>query len=137
MARKTLVLLVPVLLSGCGAVPSPPGRRKAAQRPITTSAAALSVGLGVFQDHGCGSCHTFVPAGARGSVGPDLDTKPEQDARRANMPLAAFVKRSIVDPNAYLSPGFSRNVMPDAFGRQLSKRQLADLVAFIATAASR
>jgi hypothetical protein len=78
-----------------------------------------------------------VPAGTGGSVGPDLDTKPEQDARRENLPLAAFVKRSIVDPNAYISPGFPRNVMPHGFSRKLSKRQLADLVAFVATPANR
>jgi mono/diheme cytochrome c family protein len=137
VVRRALVLLVPVVLCGCGAVPSPPGRRKAAQRPVTASAAALRVGFAVFRDHGCGSCHTFVPAGTGGSVGPDLDTKPEQDARRENLPLAAFVKRSIVDPNAYISPGFPRNVMPHGFSRKLSKRQLADLVAFVATPANR
>jgi mono/diheme cytochrome c family protein len=132
-----LVVLGPLILCGCGAVPGPPGRRTATQRPVTASATALGVGLATFHDNGCGSCHTFVPAGAGGSVGPDLDTKPEQDARRANMPIAAFVRRSIVDPNAYISPGYPKNVMPHGFGRKLSKRQLTDLVAFVATPASR
>jgi mono/diheme cytochrome c family protein len=127
-------LLVP-LVSGCGSVPRPPGRRAAptTQQTVTASAAALQGGRTVFRNNGCGSCHTFVPAGTGGSVGPDLDTKPEQDARRAGMPLAAFVRQSIVDPNAYISPRYPRNVMPHGFGRKLSKQQLADLVAFVAT----
>jgi hypothetical protein len=53
------------------------------------------------------------------------------------MPVAAFVRRSIVEPNAYISPGYPKNVMPHGFGRKLSKRQLTDLVAFVATPASR
>jgi hypothetical protein len=30
-------------------------------------------GAAVFQSAGCGSCHTFTPAGASGQVGPNLD----------------------------------------------------------------
>jgi mono/diheme cytochrome c family protein len=104
---------------------------------VTASATALAAGLAVFRDSGCGSCHTFVPAGAGGSIGPDLDTKPEQDARHAGTPISAFVRQSIVDPNAYISPGYPRNVMPHRFGRTLSRRQLADLVAFVAAPARR
>jgi mono/diheme cytochrome c family protein len=132
------VLLLP-LVSGCGSVPRPAGRRAATTTPrtVTASTAALQAGLAVFRQNGCGSCHTFLPAGAGGSVGPDLDTKPEQDARRAKMPLTAFVRQSIVDPNAYISPRFPKNVMPHGFGRKLSTRQLADLVAFVATPSPR
>jgi len=47
------------------------------------------------------------------------------------MPLAAFVRESILKPNAYISPGYKKGVMPQTFGKQLSTTQLADLVAFI------
>jgi len=50
------------------------------------------------------------------------------------MQLVAFVRQSIVDPNAYISPGYPKNVMPHGFDTTLSKRQLSDLVAVIAAA---
>ena len=97
-------------------------------QPASTNSAK---GKSVFLASACGSCHTFKPAGTSGTIGPDLDTKPEADAKRAHMSLAAFVRESIVKPNAYISPGYPKGVMPQTFATQLSKKQLADLVAFI------
>jgi hypothetical protein len=64
-------------------------------------------------------------------VGPDLDARLSADAKKAKMPLAAFTRESIVNPNAYISPGYSKGVMPPTFGKQLTKSQLADLVSFV------
>jgi cytochrome c551/c552 len=100
----------------------------------TTAAAAggnAAAGKAVFAANGCGSCHTFQPAASTGTIGPNLDTAPTADAKKDNMALAAFVSQSIVDPNAYISPGFRKGLMPSTFGSSLSKTQLADLVAFI------
>jgi cytochrome c551/c552 len=100
----------------------------------TTAPAAANAAQGkpVFAANGCGSCHTFKPAGSTGTIGPDLDTTPAKDATKDNMPLAAFIRESIVDPNAYISPGYQKGVMPESFGTSLSKIQLAQLVAFVA-----
>lgn len=117
-----------------------------AAAPATTGAKTSAAGAtgdaakgkAVFASAGCASCHTFKPAGATGSVGPNLDTKPTADAKKdGNMALAAFVKQSIVDPNAYISPGYAKGLMPTSYGTQLSKTQLADLVAFIAAGATK
>jgi cytochrome c551/c552 len=101
----------------------------------TVSAAtggSAAAGKAVFVSSGCGACHTFTPAGTSATVGPNLDTTPTESAKAdGNMALAAFVKQSIVDPNAYIAKGFPKGVMPPTFGAQLSKTQLADLVAFI------
>ena len=97
--------------------------------PVAANAAQ---GKPVFAANGCGSCHTFKPAGSTGTIGPDLDTTPAKDATKDNMPLAAFIRESIVDPNAYISPGYQKGVMPETFGTSLSKTQLAQLVAFVA-----
>ena len=108
-----------------------------AAAPKTTTAAAstgsnAAAGKTVFLSNGCGSCHTFTQAGTKGKVGPELNTAPAADAKKdGNMALSAFVKESIVDPNAYISPGFPKSVMPQTFGKSLSATQLADLVAFI------
>jgi hypothetical protein len=47
------------------------------------------------------------------------------------MNLAAFIKQSIVDPNAYIAKGYPASLMPKTFGKSLSAKQLNDLVAFI------
>jgi len=113
----------------------------AAAAPKTTTAAAqaaggnAAAGKAVFAANGCGACHTFKPAGSSGTVGPDLDTKVSADAKKDNMALTAFISQSITDPNAYISPGYPKGVMPQTFKSSLSKTQLADLVAFVASGA--
>jgi cytochrome c551/c552 len=110
----------------------------AASTPATTTSGATgnaAAGKTVFAANACGSCHTFAPASASGTIGPNLDTAPTADAKKDNMPLAAFVKQSIVSPDAYISPGFPKGVMPSTFGSSLSKTQLDDLVAFIVSGA--
>ena len=96
-----------------------------------------AAGKNVFASNNCASCHTFEPANATGTIGPDLDKAPEQDAKADhNMALAAFIKESITDPDAYIAKGFSKGLMPKTFGTSLSKTQLNDLVAFIVSGKS-
>lgn len=94
----------------------------------TTPAAQgdAAAGKKVFTDQGCGSCHTFTPAGSNGNVGPNLsEVLKDKDAD--------FIRQSIIDPNAEIASGFQPNVMPQTYGSQLSDQQLADLVAFLQT----
>jgi len=85
-------------------------------------------GKTVFASNGCGSCHTLQAASATGKVGPDLDKLPAY-AQQAGKPLDAFVHESIVDPNAYVQPGFPASVMPSF--ASLPKDQLDALVSFL------
>jgi cytochrome c oxidase subunit 2 len=88
-----------------------------------------AAGKAVFASQGCGSCHTYAPAGSKGKVGPDLANIPA-DAKKANQgTVDEYVKTSIQDPNAYVVSGFPKGVMP-AF-TSLSPKQVADLVAFL------
>jgi cytochrome c oxidase subunit 2 len=87
-------------------------------------------GKALFVSNGCNGCHTFKPAGATGKVGPDLD-KLAEEARRAGKPLEEFIRESIVNPNAYVEPGYPKGVMPGTFG-SLPKAQLDALVKFLA-----
>jgi cytochrome c oxidase subunit 2 len=82
-----------------------------------------------FIDNGCDGCHTFKPAGANGTVGPDLDTLSEA-AQKAGQPLDEFIRQSIVDPNAYIAPGYPKGVMPETFS-SLPKQQLDALVQYL------
>src|SRR5436190_18705572 len=86
-------------------------------------------GLVAFNNNGCSSCHTFMPAGSKATTGPDLDNLATY-ARRAGKPLAACPQQSIVDPNAYIEKGFQPGIMPTTF-KTLPKDQLDALVQFL------
>jgi mono/diheme cytochrome c family protein len=110
---------------------TPPGSTSAS---TTTTAAPPprgdpAAGKQLFAAQGCGSCHTYAPAGSTAKVGPDLDHL-AADAQKANQPLIAYVKTSITDPNAYVVPGFPKGVMP-SFGATLNSSQIDDLAAFL------
>jgi cytochrome c oxidase subunit II len=90
-----------------------------------------TAGLAVFKAQQCISCHTFKPAGATAKIGPDLDKLPAE-AQRAGQPLQQFIHESIVNPNAYVEPGFPKNIMPTVFAT-LPKAQLDALVKFLAS----
>jgi cytochrome c oxidase subunit II len=117
-----------LLAAGCGSE----GTTKAlpetvvgsVQTQTTQAKGNATAGKKVFDSQGCGSCHTFEPAGSSGNVGPNLS-----DALKGKD--ADFIHQSIVDPNAEIAPGFQPNVMPQTYGSQLSDQQLADLVAFL------
>jgi cytochrome c oxidase subunit 2 len=88
-------------------------------------------GLAVFQQFGCGGCHTLTAAGANGKVGPDLDNLKQEAAKADRGPLTDFIHESIVKPDAYIAPGYP-NAMPPSFGTQIPKAQLDQLVAYLA-----
>ena len=104
--------------------------------PATSNTAQLAAGKKVFTSSGCAACHTLKDAGASGTAGPDLD-KVGADAKTAGMALAAYVQESIVDPNAYVVPGFSKGVMPPDFKTTLTAQQISDVVAYIVAVAGK
>jgi cytochrome c oxidase subunit II len=99
------------------------------QTKATSSPNPSVSGAAVFKNNGCGACHTLTAAGATGKVGPDLD-KLTESAQQANQPLEQFVDTSITDPNAYVAPGYPKNVMPQTF-KSLPKDQLSALVQYL------
>jgi cytochrome c oxidase subunit 2 len=139
--RAALIAVVGVLLAGCGGgeetAPLPEtveGGTTQTETGTTTEPAAQgdpAAGKQVFSANGCGSCHTFKPAGSSGTTGPDLDKLPEF-AQKAGKPLPEFVRESIENPSAYVEEGYPDGVMPKY--DQLSDKELADLVAFLTQA---
>ena len=124
------------------------GGSSTSSTPSTTSTSATTTsssgggggdataGKAVFASNGCATCHTFQPAGSTGTLGPNLDTAPTSDAKTdKNMALAAFVKESIVNPDAYIAKGFNKGLMPKTFGSSIKGADLNDLVAFILSGA--
>jgi cytochrome c oxidase subunit 2 len=89
-----------------------------------TGGAPAPDGKQVFTASGCGACHALADAGTSGGVGPDLDkVLADKDA--------AFIKQSIVDPNAEIAKGYSPNIMPPSFGQSLQPAELDALVKYL------
>ena len=81
-------------------------------------------GKALFAPEGCAACHSLSAAEATGTVGPDLDkTLAGKDA--------AYIERSIVDPNAEIAAGYLEGVMPTIYGDTLDEQQVDDLVALL------
>jgi cytochrome c oxidase subunit II len=88
-------------------------------------------GLAVFQQNGCGGCHTFKPATATGTTGPDLDKLQEEATRAHRGSLTQFIRESIVQPGAYIEPNYP-DAMPHTFGSQIPTGKLKQLVQYLA-----
>jgi cytochrome c oxidase subunit II len=84
---------------------------------------AAASGKAVFDQNGCASCHTLKEAGATGTVGPNLGNIKEA--------TKAYIRQSILDPNADVIKGYPRNVMPQNFRQQISPQQLDALVQYL------
>jgi mono/diheme cytochrome c family protein len=128
--RAALIVVAGALLAGCGGSEetAPTAETvEGGQTQTETQPAAEgdpAAGKQVYAANGCGSCHTFGPAGSSAEIGPNLDDALQgQDAE--------FIYTSIVDPNAEVAEGFSEGIMPQNYGEQLDGQQLADLVAFL------
>jgi mono/diheme cytochrome c family protein len=114
-------------LAGCG----DEGTARPVADTVVGTVKAEAPGKAIFLSQGCGSCHTFKPAGsdASGTIGPDLDKLPEY-TKAANQPLATFVHESIVDPDKYVEKGFPKGVMPKSY-KDLPANDLTALVDFL------
>lgn len=82
----------------------------------------------VFNDGGCGGCHSFEPAGSTADVGPSLDELPDLAESADQGTLEEFTRTSLTNPNAYVEEGYEEGVMPPFDG---SEQELNDLVAFL------
>jgi cytochrome c oxidase subunit 2 len=106
-----------------------PGAGGAAAPSAPAGGAAVS-GQQVFKSAGCSGCHTLAEAGATGTVGPNLD----KGLKGKN---AAFIRQSIVDPNAVITNGFSGGIMPQNFKSTIPPAQLNALVSYLAKVTSK
>src|SRR4051795_9466703 len=75
----------------------------------------------------CGSCHTLAEASTNGTTGPDLD-----QVLKGKDP--AFIKQSIVQPDAEIAKGYAKGIMPPNYGSTLSGAEVDALVKFLSEA---
>ena len=81
---------------------------------------------------GCRLCHSLEP-GVR-LVGPSLyDIGKVAGQRVPGMSAEEYLYQSIVDPDAYVVPGYPAGTMPPDARERLTEEQIQDLVAFLLT----
>jgi cytochrome c oxidase subunit 2 len=104
--------------SGGGAAPAVDAKALFTQGETQTGATA------------CGGCHKLAAAGTIGGVGPDLDTvlKGKDEA---------FIRESIVNPDAVIAKGFDKGIMPANFGKLLSQPEIDALVKYLEEVAAK
>jgi mono/diheme cytochrome c family protein len=96
----------------------------------TAGLAQATTGEQIFTAAGCGGCHTFAPAGANGTIGPNLnDLKAAAAKFQPGKPPEEYVRESIVKPDAFIVPGYP-NAMPSFEGR-LTDQQIKALIDYL------
>jgi len=93
--------------------------------------AKLALGKSMFTSKGtCLACHT-IKGVSNGSIGPDLThIGVEGGARKPGMGAEAYIRESIENPNAFITPGFPP-VMPPNLKANMTKDEYEALVAFL------
>jgi cytochrome c5 len=86
--------------------------------------AAVRDGKAIWVQHGCGSCHAFAAADARGDIGPNLS------ATLKGMP-ERYIRESIVTPSKVAAAGFGTGMMPEDYASRMTPGELNALVEFI------
>ena len=116
MGRVVLVCIaLAVLLVACA--PEPP-----ASEPVAR-------GRQLYRSMGCANCHEPNLFGQR--LGPPLDhIGPVAANRRPGLSAEEYIRQSILDPGAYVVPGY-QDSMPRDLGRDLAPTDLDALVAYL------
>src|SRR5687768_9501212 len=126
MRQTILIILLALFCAACG--PTAP-----AGEPVELPNGDPAAGDTLFHQKigglpECSSCHSLD--GTR-STGPTLQGFGEiAGTRRSGDDATTYTMNSILSPGQYIVPGFS-NLMPAAYGQQLSRQQLADLIAYV------
>lgn len=79
---------------------------------------------------GCQGCHTGAAAG---SIAPPIEGVATRAAtRESGLSAEQYLHKSIVQPDAFIVPGFNP-VMPKDLGQRMSAQDLADIIAYLMT----
>ncbi len=88
-------------------------------------------GRQVYDAAGCATCHEPGLLNFGHPVGPALDHVATVAAtREPGVPAGEYLRQSVVDPGAYVVPGYPDS-MPRGFGNRLSQADLDALVAYL------
>ena len=82
--------------------------------------------------HGCKGCHSLDPNANPKPTGPTWFQLGDSAANMVpGQSPGLYIYTSITNPSAFVVPDYPDNIMPKTFGTDLSKQDLADLIAYI------
>lgn len=117
---SAVILAVSGLAASCAAAEPPAGD------PIAR-------GRYVYERAGCASCHEAGLGNFFRRIGPPLEhAGAVAEGRRPGVPAEEYLRQSIVDPGAYVVPGYPDS-MPRGLGDRLSRDDLDALIAYLAS----
>jgi len=80
--------------------------------------------------YGCIGCHAVDPAEVK--TGPTWHNVGDASITRvATESPALYLYQSIVDPNAFVTPGYQGNIMPQNFRDTMTAQEIGDMVAYL------
>ena len=88
---------------------------------------------------GCAACHVLTPTGpawAGNETTPGIGTRAAARIDETGYLSTAktaeqYLLEAIVDPNAFVVPGFQPSIMPGTFSRRMTPQDAADLIAYM------
>jgi len=102
---------------GAGEEAAAPSSAKTAQEAITK--------------YGCGTCHMVLKE--EGDIGPNLKTVGNRAGGRVKgLSAKAYIRQSILHPNAYVVKDFDADTMPQDFGEKMTANELEMIINFLA-----
>jgi len=135
--RKTMFVFVAGLLAlsfvltACGgggggaAGPGDPARGKKLYEQKT---------LGAKSAEGCVSCHNYDASQGKDDKAPFTQGTGTRAATRVpGLTAEEYIRESILTPNAYVVENYKEGDMYQTWGKELSKQQIEDLVAYLLT----
>ncbi len=130
--RFLLLVTASILIVACGTASS---RGAASDAPAGGVVGDASRGQQLFLGRGCIACHAVqglqgVPSSVgAGGLGPELTNIAQvAEQRKPGTSAEEYLRESIVQPDAFVPPGYRRGLMPRL---PLTPQQVADLVAFM------
>ena len=110
-----------------------PQQKKLAKAPPPSSGGGTADAAATFKSAGCAGCHTFTPAGATGTIGPNLDNLAADAAKYGGGRVGGRIRAASRSPTRvrWSSAGTPNGVMPATFGTSLTSAQIDALVAYL------
>lgn len=117
-----IAILIAISAAGCDVVAPP---------PTPTLPAAVAEGRVVFEKI-CSACHSTTPDMI--VVGPSLaGVATRAGSRIEGMDAEAYIRDSIMNPEAYTVEGFREGLMPPAVYESLTPQEFEAVVAYLLT----
>jgi cytochrome c2 len=136
MLLKRFIFIIAVfclLMSACGGGGNAEGGEAGGEGDADRGKALYEqTVIGANAAPGCATCHSRDPG--KDLVGPShADVGARAESAVEGMSAEAYLRESIVNPDAHIAEGFSPGIMYQNYGRDLSNQEINDLVTYMLT----